>query len=71
MYKADVINYFKSAKNVAKELGIFPSAVSMWEKVIPIERAKQINKLVQTKRIQKKYEASRPEFDPKLYEVKK
>ncbi|MGF1717294.1 Cro/CI family transcriptional regulator [Photobacterium chitinilyticum] len=45
MNKADVISHFGSGKEVAKALGIKPSAVYQWPQQVPELRAFQLEKI--------------------------
>lgn len=45
MNKSDVISYFGTGTEVAKALGIKPSAVYQWPQEVPQLRAFQIEKL--------------------------
>lgn len=45
MKKADAINYFRSAAELAKKLNISEAAISQWGETIPKGRAYQIEVL--------------------------
>lgn len=39
MKKTDVFEHFKSAKNIARALNIYPQAVHQWTDIVPKARA--------------------------------
>ncbi|WP_163833261.1 Cro/CI family transcriptional regulator [Spartinivicinus ruber] len=49
MRKVDAINYFGTASNLAKALGIKPSAITQWREFVPPLRAFQLEHLTQGK----------------------
>lgn len=49
MNKAEVIDFFGSAANVAKALGVSTAAVSQWGETVPELRAYQLQKITKGK----------------------
>lgn len=58
MYKQDVLTALGGGSAVARMLGIKPASVSMWDDIIPMARAFQIERLTKGKL----------KFDPALYQ---
>jgi len=48
MKKSKAIALFGSSSNLAKALGVWPSAVSQWGNEVPPLRAFQINELIES-----------------------
>jgi len=49
MLKSEVVDFFGSARNAAKALGITPAAVSQWGDIVPELRAYQLQQVTKGK----------------------